>query len=162
MFKNLNSKALDDLNWKILQELSDNARISSSEIGRRIGLSAPAVSERIQKMEDQGFIKGYLALVDLDKIGLTIQAFISFRSRTLKHDDMVKMAETLPPIFEWHSVTGDASMIFKVATSSSYELETVIQQLQEHGDTSTSLILSGDTDLNLIRKVFKSRANSQS
>jgi Lrp/AsnC family transcriptional regulator, leucine-responsive regulatory protein len=158
MFKNLNSKALDDLNWKILQELSDNARISSSEIGRRIGLSAPAVSERIQKMEDQGFIKGYLAIVDLDKIGLTIQAFISFRSRTLKHDDMVKMAETLPPIFEWHSVTGDASMIFKVATSSSYELETVIQQLQEHGDTSTSLILSGDTDLNLIRKVFKSRA----
>jgi Lrp/AsnC family leucine-responsive transcriptional regulator len=158
MFKNLNSKALDDLNWKILQELSDNARISSSEIGRRVGLSAPAVSERIQKMEDQGFIKGYLALVDLDKIGLTIQAFISFRSRTLKHDDMVKMAETLPPIFEWHSVTGDASMIFKVATSSSYELETVIQQLQEHGDTSTSLILSGDTDLNLIKKVFKSRA----
>jgi Lrp/AsnC family leucine-responsive transcriptional regulator len=159
MFKNLNSKALDDLNWKILQELSDNARISSSEIGRRVGLSAPAVSERIQKMEDQGFIKGYLALVDLDKIGLTIQAFISFRSRTLKHDDMVKMAETLPPIFEWHSVTGDASMIFKVATSSSYELETVIQQLQEHGDTSTSLILSGDTDLNLLRKVFKSRGN---
>jgi Lrp/AsnC family transcriptional regulator, leucine-responsive regulatory protein len=157
MFKNLNSKALDDLNWKILQELSDNARISSSEIGRRVGLSAPAVSERIQKMEDQGFIKGYLALVDLDKIGLTIQAFISFRSRTLKHDDMVKMAETLPPIFEWHSVTGDASMIFKVATSSSHELETVIQQLQEHGDTSTSLILSGDTDLNLLRKVFKSR-----
>lgn len=159
MFKNLNSKALDDLNWKILQELSDNARISSSEIGRRIGLSAPAVSERIQKMEDQGFIKGYLALVDLDKIGLTIQAFISFRSRSLKHDDMVKMAETLPPIFEWHSVTGDASMIFKVATSSSHELETVIQQLQEHGDTSTSLILSGDTDLNLLRKVFKSRGN---
>lgn len=158
MFKNLNSKALDDLNWKILQELSDNARISSTEIGRRVGLSAPAVSERIQKMEDQGFIKGYLALVDLDKIGLTIQAFISFRSRTLKHDDMVKLAETLPPIFEWHSVTGDASMIFKVATSSSYELETVIQQLQEHGDTSTSLILSGDTDLNLIRKVFRSRA----
>jgi Lrp/AsnC family leucine-responsive transcriptional regulator len=157
MFKNLNSKALDDLNWKILQELSDNARISSSEIGRRVGLSAPAVSERIQKMEDQGFIKGYLAIVDLDKIGLTIQAFISFRSRTLKHDDMVKMAETLPPIFEWHSVTGDASMIFKVATSSSHELETVIQQLQEHGDTSTSLILSGDTDLNLLRKVFKSR-----
>ena len=161
MFKNLNSKALDDLNWKILQELSDNARISSSEIGRRIGLSAPAVSERIQKMEDQGFIKGYLALVDLDKIGLTIQAFISFRSRSLKHDDMVKMAENLPPIFEWHSVTGDASMIFKVATSSSYELETVIQQLQEHGDTSTSLILSGDTDLNLIRKVFKSRATKE-
>jgi Lrp/AsnC family leucine-responsive transcriptional regulator len=157
MFKNLNSKALDDLNWKILQELSDNARISSSEIGRRVGLSAPAVSERIQKMEDQGFIKGYLAIVDLDKIGLTIQAFISFRSRTLKHDDMVKMAETLPPIFEWHSVTGDASMIFKVATSSSHELETVIQQLQEHGDTSTSLILSGDTDLNLLRKVFRSR-----
>jgi hypothetical protein len=69
----------------------------------------------------------------------------------------VKMAETLPPIFEWHSVTGDASMIFKVATSSSHELETVIQQLQEHGDTSTSLILSGDTDLNLLRKVFRSR-----
>ena len=153
MFKNLNTKALDDLNWKILQELSDNARISTTEIGRRIGLSAPAVAERIQKLEEQGFIKGYLAIVDFDKIGLTIQAFITFRTSTLKHDDMVKMAESLPPIVEWHSVTGNSSMIFKIAASSSKELEAVIEHLHDFGETNTSLILSGNTDLKILKKL---------
>jgi Lrp/AsnC family leucine-responsive transcriptional regulator len=154
MIKNLNTKPLDDLNWNILKELCENARIPSSEIGRRVGLSAPAVAERIQKMEDQGLIKGYHATLDYDKIGLTIHAFISFRTTTLKHNDLVKLAEDTPEIVEWHSITGNASMMFKVAAYSSKELEAVIERLQEFGETSTSLILSGDVDLNIIDKIF--------
>ena len=80
MFKNVNNKALDDLNCSILKELGENARISTTEIGRRVGLSAPAVADRIQKLEEQGYIKGYNTSIDFDKIGLTIQAFISFKS----------------------------------------------------------------------------------
>lgn len=155
MFKNVNNKALDDLNCNILKELGENARISSTEIGRRVGLSAPAVADRIQKLEEQGYIKGYNTIIDFDKIGLTIQAFISFKSTSLNHKQKVKMIESFPEVVEWHSVTGNASMILKVATYTSKQLEDVIGRLMEFGETSTSLILSGRTDLKILEKVLK-------
>lgn len=155
MFKNVNNKALDDLNCSILKELSENARISSTEIGRRVGLSAPAVADRIQKLEEQGYIKGYNTIIDFDKIGLTIQAFVSFKSASLNHKQMVKMVESFPEVLEWHSVTGNASMILKVATYTSKQLEDVIERLMEFGETSTSLILSGSTDLKILGKILK-------
>ena len=62
------NKFLDEYNWKILEELQRNARITAVELGKRINLSAPAVSERIRKLEDEGYIKGYRTLVDYDKI----------------------------------------------------------------------------------------------
>src|SRR5438034_569860 len=64
MNRNGNHKVIDDLNWSILEELQKNARLSTTEIGRRIGLSAPAVADRIEKMEEYGIIKGYHTLLD--------------------------------------------------------------------------------------------------
>lgn len=155
MFKNVNNKELDDLNCSILKELEENARISTTEIGRRVGLSAPAVADRIQKLEEYGFIKGYHTLIDFDKIGLTIQAFVSFKSTTLNHKQKVKMVESFPEIVEWHSVTGNASMILKVVTYTSKQLEDVIGRLMEFGETTTSLILSARTDIKILPKVLK-------
>jgi Lrp/AsnC family leucine-responsive transcriptional regulator len=157
MSKSLNNKALDDLNWNILKELSENARISSAEIGRRVGLSAPAVAERIQKLEEHGYIKGYNTNIDYDKIGLTIQAFVNFKSAKLNHKEKVKMIEDFPEVVEWHSVTGNTSMILKVVTSNSRQLEEVIERLMEFGETTTSLILSARTDLKFFRNVVKSK-----
>lgn len=144
MFKTLNNKALDDLNVAILKELSDNARISSAEIGRRVGLSSPAVAERISRLEELGYIKGYHAELDFDKIGLSIQAFISFKTN-MKHGEILKFVKSLPNIIEWHTVTGNATILFKVATQSRDELAKMLVFMEEHGETSTSLILEGES-----------------
>src|SRR5438876_10855233 len=69
-------KLLDDFGWKILRELQENARISFAELGRRVGLSTPAVLERVRRLEESGIIKGYHADVDGAKIGMPITAFI--------------------------------------------------------------------------------------
>lgn len=155
MFKTINHKALDSLNWKILKELSQNARISTTEIGRRVGLSAPAVAERVQKMELQGYIKGYRTMIDFTKIGLSIQALITFKAHALKHAESIKMMDTMPEVIEWHAITGNFCMFVKVAVSSSKELEALIERLQEFGETTTSLILSESRDSKALSKIVK-------
>lgn len=136
---------LDDLNRHILEELQKDARLSTVEIGRRIGLSAPAVADRIQKLEDLGFITGYRTLLDLDKLGLTIRAFINFKTTQLKHTEMIKLVESISEIIEWYTITGNYAIVLKVAASSSQRLADIIQQLEEYGETNTSLILAGDS-----------------
>jgi len=144
MHKSLNNKVLDDLNRHILEELQKDARLSTVEIGRRIGLSAPAVADRIQKLEDLGFIKGYRTLLDMDKLGLTIRAFIHFKTTQLKHTEMIRMVESIPEVIEWYTVTGVYCILLKIAAPSSQRLADLIEQLEEHGETNTSLILAKD------------------
>jgi len=144
MHKTLNNKVLDELNRHILEELQKDARLSTVEIGRRIGLSAPAVADRIQKLEDLGFIRGYNTILDMDKLGLTIRAFINFRTTQLKHGEMIKLVASIPEIIEWYTVTGNYSIVLKIATSSSQRLADLIEQLEEYGETNTSLILAKD------------------
>jgi Lrp/AsnC family transcriptional regulator, leucine-responsive regulatory protein len=152
MDKKLNNKGLDELNLAILQELLANARISNTEIGRRVGLSAPAVADRILKMEEAGVIQGSSIALDLDHIGLTIRAFISFKANNMTHIAMVNLFDSMPEIIEWHSVTGTASMLLKVAVATSKELEAVVEKLFLHGETTTSLILSGNIKPVSLRK----------
>src|SRR4030042_4992706 len=74
-----NDKLLDATGWQILRELEANARLSFAELGRRVGLSLPAVAERVRKMEDAGIITGYRAQVDPARVGLPIRAFVRIR-----------------------------------------------------------------------------------
>ena len=135
-------KPLDNLNWKILQELQLNARITAVELGRRINLSASSTAERIRKLEEEGYIKGYRTVVDYDKLGLTIPVFINFKATRISHKEMLKMADDMPQVMEWYDVTGTHCSLLKVVVNTTKELETVIEKLQEFGETSTSLILS--------------------
>ena len=151
MLKTLNNKQMDDLNLAILQELCNNSRTTASEIGRRIGLTAPAVSERISKLEEAGYIKGYHAVLDFDKLGLSIQAFISFKSN-IKHHDMMKLIPNINEVMEWYTVTGSSSMVLKVMTKSREQLAKVIAHLEEHGETTTSLILEANAEMNMLKK----------
>jgi len=150
MSKNGNGKGLDELSRNILKELQASARMSTTEIGRRIGLSAPAVAERIAKMEEGGIIKGYHTAFDLDKLGLTIRAFIAFKTTRLKHAELIQLVEGIPELTEWHAVTGNHSILLKIAAPSSHRLAAIIELLEEYGETSTSLILSSGTKDNLL------------
>jgi Lrp/AsnC family leucine-responsive transcriptional regulator len=150
MSKSLNNKVLDDLNWHILEELQTDGRMPAVEIGRRIGLSAPAVADRIQKLEDLGYIKGYQTLLDLDKLGLTIRAMVSYKNTRLKHSDLIRMIGSIPEVLEWYTVTGNYSVLLKLATSSSQRLAALIVQLEEFGETNTSLILEQNQDRKIV------------
>ena len=152
MHKTLNSKVLDDLNWHILEELQRDGRLAAAEIGRRVGLSAPAVADRIQKLEEQGYIKGYRTVVNLDKLGLSIRAFILFKATGLKHNEMLNLITSIAEVFDWHTVTGNYSMVLQVVTASSGRLAAIIEQLEEYGETNTSLILADKPEQTIIGK----------
>lgn len=152
MNKNGNPKVIDDLNWSILEELQKNARLATTEIGRRVGLSAPAVADRIEKMEELGIIKGYHTLLDFDKLDLTIRAFILFKNNNLKHAELIKLVESIPEVMEWHTITGSYAILLKIATDTSDRLAKIIEQLEENGETNTSLILSRSPRLSLLKR----------
>ena len=141
MEKSSISKAVGDLNAAILHELEKDARISITEIGKRVGLSGPAVSERIKKMEDEGIITGYTTNLDYDQVGLAVNAFITLKS-SLTHVSVLKKIEEIPEILECYSITGYNCLMMKVATPTTKRLEAIIGQLQQFGETNTSIILS--------------------
>ena len=143
---------MDDLNWSILEELQKNARLSTTEIGRRVGLSAPAVADRIEKMEELGIIKGYHTLLDFDKLDLTIRAFILFKTNSLKHTELIKLVDSIPEVIEWNTITGSYAVLLKIATDTSDRLAKIIEQLEESGETNTSLILSKSSRSSFIKK----------
>lgn len=93
-------------------------------------------------MEDSGVIKSYTAILDFDKIGLSVQAYITFKTTGIKHPAMLKLFESLPEVVEWHTITGNACAILIVAVPTGRELEALLEKLGEYGETMTSLILS--------------------
>lgn len=146
------NKFLDDYNWRILTELQMNARITTVELGKRINLSAPAVAERIRKLEEEGYIKGYRTVVDFDKLGLTVPVFINYKATKISHAEMIAFVEKMPEVFEWHSITGTHCSMLKVVVTTTKELEAVIEKLQQYGETSTSIILSSNTVPKVVTK----------
>jgi len=151
MNKNLNYKPLDELSAHILELLQLDARLSITEIGRRVGLSAPAVAERIKRMEDEEIITGYRAIIDNDKIGLTVNAFITLKSNML-HAAAAKKISEIPEVTECYNITGHNCVIMKVVTPTTKRLEAIIGQLQALGETNTSIILSPTFENRIIKR----------
>jgi Lrp/AsnC family leucine-responsive transcriptional regulator len=135
--------ALDDVSWRILIALQENARLSYSELGRRVGLTPPAVAERVRRLEEAGIITGYRVDLDLEKLGLTLTAIIRLAPRGRPSSELSGMLSSLPEILECHHVTGEDCYVMKVAVSSVHHLEAFIERLLRHGgESTTSLVLS--------------------
>ena len=133
---------LDETNWRIIEELQQNGRLSFAELGRRVGLTLPAAAERVRKMEDAGVIAGFRAEINPSKIGLPIAAFIRI---SVVGDVLARVAKTVretPEIMECHRGTGADSFTLKVAVESIEHLERLIDKLAPFGTTSTSIVLS--------------------
>lgn len=138
-----NERLLDETGWHILEALQENARLSFSELGQRVGLSSPAVGERVRRMEDAGIIKGYRAEVDTAKIGYPITAIIRIsNSPGERCTRLTALTQAIPEVLECYRVTGSDSLIMKVMASSVEHLETLIDRLSEHGRLTTSIVLS--------------------
>lgn len=136
------SHLLDQIGWHILEELQENARIPFAELGRRVGLSTPAVAERVRNMEDAGIIRGYRAEVDPKACGYNISAFIRVNVAGDKLQHFVEIAKGCPEVLECHRVTGAESFVLKMAVTDMKHLESAIDSLMPYVATTTSMILS--------------------
>jgi len=134
--------AIDEINMKILRKLQMNARFTFSEIGRRVGLSSPAVAERIYKMEESGIINGYHADINPNTFEHNIMAFITLTTQPEKYTKIYSFAEKENEIVECHHISGKESLILKVASSSISHLDSVVERLSKFGKTKTSIVLS--------------------
>jgi Lrp/AsnC family leucine-responsive transcriptional regulator len=134
--------AIDDIDRKVLSELQQDARISYAELGRRVGLTTPAVIERVRKLEDAGVITGYRAEIDTSKVGLPIIAFIRMSISGVDYSHIIEVAEQSNEVLECHRGTGGDSFIMKVAVSSVEHLQQIIDKLTPYGITTTAIVLS--------------------
>ena len=135
-------KILDRVGRKLLSAVQENARQSYSELGRQLGLSAPAVAERLRKMEEAELIRGYHAEVNPLLLGYGVVAFIRLTTSTDKYPRVLELARRLPEIRECHHVTGSEAFVLKVLATSIPHLESLIAQLSAYGTTGTSIVLS--------------------
>ena len=133
---------LDDIDRKILKELQQDARVSYAELGRRVGLTTPAVIERVRKLEDAGVITGYRAEIDTAKVGLPITAFVRMSITGVDYSHIIEVAEQSNEVLECHRGTGGDSFIIKVAVSSVEHLQQIIDKLTPYGITTTAIVLS--------------------
>jgi len=137
-----NVSAVDAMDWTLLRELQADARLSFSELSRRVHLSAPAVAERVRRLESAGVLTGYHAQVDLAAVGRPVIAFIRmscYGAGCILRDPTVAQ---WPEILEIHRITGDACSLLKVAATSMDAFEAVIDQLARHGQPSSTMVLS--------------------
>lgn len=135
-------KELDEIDWHILEELQADARLSFSEIARRVNLSQPTAAERVRRLEEMGTITGYHACVNTGRIGLPIMAFIRLSVPSYATSKVDEVIREMAAIEECHRVTGDDCFIIKAHAASVEELEEVLKQLSRYGPTSTSIVLS--------------------
>ena len=137
-------KLLDAVGWRLLRELQADARLSSHQLAARVGLSAPAVAERVRRLEDAGFIAGYRAVVPLAAAGLPILAFVRVLGMNHEryYERMLSAVNAMPRVLEARHVAGDDSFILKVAAADVHELEHVIALLTRMGRSVTSIVLS--------------------
>lgn len=136
------NKPLDKLDWKILTALQEDARISTAELSRKTALSAPAVAERIRRLQSRGVLRGFHAEIDPAAAGLPVTAVIRM---SVVGDILPRLAillQSLPEVVECYRGTGNDSFILKVNVASVEHLEQLINKLTPFGMTTTSVVLS--------------------
>lgn len=135
---------LDEIAWKILEALQRNARQSFAELGRTVGLSTPAVAERIRRLEDMGIITGYHAALDTAKLGLPVRVIVrlTIPGGEIQISRTVAALKGLSEISRCHRITGSESFVVEADVVSVRHLEALIDRLSAFGATSTSTVLS--------------------
>ncbi len=133
---------LDDLNLRILGELQADGRIGFAELGRRIGLSAPAVAERVQRLERAGAIRGYHAELDPAALGFPVSAVVRIRPSPGQLQRVREIAGETPEVGECYRITGEDCYLLRLHLRSIDELEDVLDRFTPHGLTTTSIVHS--------------------
>lgn len=138
-------EGLDELDVKILDALQRNARSTFTELGAIVGLKAPAVHDRVKRLEGRGFIRGYGAKLDPERLGLALTAFIScYTTPDCAYDEFTRALSEMPEVCEIHSVAGEESFVCKVTTRSTQHLDELLARLKSTpgmARTRTTIVL---------------------
>jgi len=138
--QNGGSAELDEVNRRLLAELQEDGRLSNAELGRRVGLSAPAVAERVARMREDGTILGIHAVVDPRALGYALSAVLRIRPAPRELPKVAELARRTPEVAECHRITGDDCFFMKVHVRDVEHLEEVIDAFAFYGQTTTSIM----------------------
>ena len=133
---------IDALNWSILSALQKNSRASFASIGREVGLTPPAVAERVKKMEDLGIIEGYHARVSHTIAGYQLKAIITLKAFMGKLQPFLALIKSFDEVINCYRITGNENIIMEVVLKDQFHLEQFIDKLIQYGETRTHIILS--------------------
>ena len=139
---------LDAIAWKLIESLQHNARLSFAELGRKVGLSTPAVAERVHRLEDAGVITGYHASLNMTKLGVPIHVWmrLTIPGGDLQISRTVTAIKELVEVSRCHRITGSESFVIEAHVVSIRHLEALIDRLSALGATSTSTVLSSPVE----------------
>jgi Lrp/AsnC family leucine-responsive transcriptional regulator len=140
--RNTDDRLLDDTDLRLLAELQRDARLSLAELGRRVGLSAPAVGERLARLEAAGVVRGYRAELDPAALGLGLAAIARVRPAAGQLQKVADLAARTPEVTECHRVTGEDCFVMKLHLRDVEHLEEVIDRFLLFGQTTTSIVQS--------------------
>jgi len=144
---------IDTLNWKILRCLQQNARQSNVEIAKHVGMSSPAVAERIRKMEDAGIIESYDTKVSSFQVGYQLKAIITLRAFMGKLKPFLEKVKTYDEVLNCYRITGDENIVMEVVLKNQKHLETFIDQLITYGESKTQIVLSQVVKNNAVKEI---------
>ncbi|AGH96707.1 Lrp/AsnC family transcriptional regulator [Pseudobdellovibrio exovorus] len=126
-------KSIDEIDLNILKLLSENSKLSFAELGEKVGLTAPAVHGRVKKLENNGIIKGYSLVLDYDKIGLPVTAFVRVQTGHHSCAEIGKKVRPFEEVEECHSVAGEDDLMLKVRTATPLALQHLLDKLKLDG-----------------------------
>ena len=133
---------LDDVNLRILAELRDGPRLSMAELARRVSMSAPAVTERVQRLQQAGVIAGYRLDIDPAAVGLPVTAFARIRPMPGSLAKIAELAAELPQVTECYRITGEDCFLIKLHAPAIDQLEAILDRFLVYGNTATSIVVS--------------------
>jgi Lrp/AsnC family leucine-responsive transcriptional regulator len=140
---------LDATNRRIVKELQADARLTIAELGRRVSLSAPAVAERVQRLEREGVITGYHASVDPKALGYALAVVVRVAPATRQLQRIPEIARETPEVVECHRITGEDCFFLKLHLRSIDDLEEILDRFTPYGRTTTSIIHSSPVERRL-------------
>ena len=132
---------LDDVNVRLLAELQADPRIAMSALARQVGMSAPAVTERVQRLEQSGVISGYALRVDPVALGYPVTVFVRLKITTGRLDRFITYVATVPEVVECYRVTGEDCFLIKVHIPSLDQLADLLDRFMVHGNTTSSVVV---------------------
>jgi Lrp/AsnC family transcriptional regulator, leucine-responsive regulatory protein len=133
---------IDPTDRKLLEELQADARVSVAELGRRVGLSAPSVADRMRRLEDNGVIRGYRTEIDPRSLGYQLGAVIRIRPHARQIPKVAQIAADTPEVVECQRITGDDCFFMRLYIRDVEHLEEVIDRFTPFGQTTTSIVQS--------------------
>src|SRR5438093_8397018 len=141
------NREIDQVNIRVLEELQRDPRLTMSELGRRVGMSSPAVTERVRRLEETGVIRGYRLDLDPAALGLPLTAYVRVRPNAGQLPRVAALAQAIPEVVECHRITGEDCFILKIHLPAMDQLDRILDRFLMYGVTTTSIVQSSPVPL---------------